>query len=76
MRQDSNTNDLIFTVPHLIWYMSQFFTLEPGDIITTGTPSGVAAGMKPPQWLKPGDVMELSIEKLGSQTQEVIAYPS
>jgi len=73
MRQDSNTNDLIFTVPHLIWYISQFFTLEPGDVITTGTPSGVAAGMKPPQWLKPGDEVELTIGKLGTQTQHIVA---
>ena len=73
LRQNSNTNDLIFSVPHLVWYISQFFPLEPGGVITTGTPSGVAIGMKPPQWLKPGDTMELSIAKLGSQTQKVVA---
>jgi 2-keto-4-pentenoate hydratase/2-oxohepta-3-ene-1,7-dioic acid hydratase in catechol pathway len=74
IRQNSNTNDLIFTVPHLVWYISQFFTLEPGDVITTGTPSGVAQGMKPPRWLRPGDVMELAIAKLGTQTQTVVAW--
>ena len=72
-RQDSNTNDLIFGVPHLVWYISQFFTFEPGDVVTTGTPSGVAQGMKPPKWLKAGDVMELNIAKLGTQTQRVAA---
>ena len=75
-RQNSNTSDLIFGVPHLVWYISQFFTLEPGDVITTGTPSGVALGMKPPRWLKAGDVLELAIEKMGTQTQHVVAYRS
>jgi 2-keto-4-pentenoate hydratase/2-oxohepta-3-ene-1,7-dioic acid hydratase in catechol pathway len=74
VRQSSNTSDLVFGVPHLVWYISQFFTLEPGDVITTGTPSGVAMGMKPPQWLKPGDTMELTIAKLGTQTQRVVAW--
>lgn len=68
-RQDSNTDDLIFTVPHLVWYISQFMTLEPGDVITTGTPSGVGARMDPPGLLQPGDKVELRIDKLGTQTQ-------
>ncbi len=72
-RQDSNTNDLIFAVPHLVWYMSQFMTLEPGDVITTGTPSGVGNRMDPPGLLKPGDKVELNIAKLGTQTQVVRA---
>jgi len=72
-RQNSSTDDLIFGIPHLIWYISQFFTLEPGDVVTTGTPSGVAMGFKPPKWLKAGDVMELNIGKLGTQTQKVVA---
>jgi 2-keto-4-pentenoate hydratase/2-oxohepta-3-ene-1,7-dioic acid hydratase in catechol pathway len=72
-RQDSNTNDLIFGVPHLVWYISQFFTFEPGDVVTTGTPSGVAQGMKPPRWLKAGDVMELTIARLGTQLLRVAA---
>jgi 2-keto-4-pentenoate hydratase/2-oxohepta-3-ene-1,7-dioic acid hydratase in catechol pathway len=73
LRQNSSTDDLIFGIPHLVWYTSQFFTLEPGDIFTTGTPSGVAMGFKPPKWLKAGDVMELNISKLGTQTQKVVA---
>ena len=70
-RQHSNTNDLIFGVPHIVWYLSQFMTLEPGDVIITGTPSGVALGMKPPGWLKDGDKVELTIEGLGTQTQTI-----
>ena len=70
-RQNSNTNDLIFNVPHMLWYMSQFFTLEPGDVITTGTPSGVAGGMKPPGWLKAGDTVEVNVAKLGTQRNTV-----
>jgi 2-keto-4-pentenoate hydratase/2-oxohepta-3-ene-1,7-dioic acid hydratase in catechol pathway len=73
VRQSSNTNDLIFNVPHMVWYMSQFFTLEPGDVITTGTPSGVAGGMKPPGFIKPGDVVETTIAKLGTQRNTVRA---
>ncbi len=63
--QDSNTDDLIFDVPTLVHELSKVMTLEPGDIIITGTPSGVAAGRKPPNWLKPGDVCEVEIEKIG-----------
>lgn len=71
-RQDSNTNDFIFNVNHMLWYVSQFMTLEPGDVITTGTPSGVAAGMgDQAAFLKDGDVVELAIDKLGVQTQRV-----
>jgi 2-keto-4-pentenoate hydratase/2-oxohepta-3-ene-1,7-dioic acid hydratase in catechol pathway len=72
-RQDSNTNDLIFNVDHIVWYLSQHFILEPGDIITTGTPNGVALGMKPPGWLVPGDKVETSIAKLGTQSNVVRA---
>jgi len=56
-------------------YISQFMTLLPGDIITTGTPPGVGLGMKPPQYLKPGDLVTLGIEGLGEQRQRIIAYP-
>ncbi len=63
--QDSNTDDLIFDVPTLVHELSKVMTLEPGDIIITGTPSGVAAGRKPPNWLKVGDVCEVEIEKIG-----------
>ena len=72
-RQTGNTNTLIFNVPHVISYLSQFMTLMPGDVISTGTPPGVGMGMKPPQYLKEGDVMELAIEGLGSQRQTVVA---
>jgi len=61
---------MIYNVKHLVWYLSQFMVLEPGDVITTGTPPGVVLGQKPtPIYLKDGDVMELSIEGLGKQRQ-------
>ena len=69
--QDSNTDDMIFPVARIVSYLSQFLVLEPGDIITTGTPQGVGLGMKPERFLKAGDVMELGIEKLGVQRQTV-----
>ena len=73
--QDSNTSDLIFNIPHIISYISQFMTLLPGDIISTGTPEGVGMGQKPnPIYLKAGDVVELGIEGLGQQRQTAIAY--
>jgi 2-keto-4-pentenoate hydratase/2-oxohepta-3-ene-1,7-dioic acid hydratase in catechol pathway len=71
--QDSNTDDMIFTVRQIISHMSQFMELMPGDIIATGTPSGVGMGMKPQRFLKPGDVMEVEVEGLGRQRQEVVA---
>ncbi len=67
--QKSNTNDFIFGVPRLISYISRFMTLLPGDIISTGTPAGVGLGLKPPRYLKPGDVVELGIDGLGSSQQ-------
>ena len=72
--QNGNTSNLIFKIPHLISYVSQFMTLLPGDVISTGTPAGVGLGMKPPRFLKPGDVMELGIHGLGVSTQRVVAY--
>ena len=69
--QDGNTDDLIFKVPFLVSYISQYMTLLPGDIISTGTPPGVALGMNPPQYLRDGDVIELGIEGLGTQKQQV-----
>jgi 2,4-didehydro-3-deoxy-L-rhamnonate hydrolase len=69
--QDGNTDDLIFNIPQLISYISQFMTLLPGDIISTGTPHGVAMGMNPPLYLKAGDVVELGIDGLGTQKQQV-----
>ena len=74
MLQDSNTVDLIFEIPKLVSYISQFMTLLPGDLISTGTPAGVGLGMKPPYYLKPGDVMELGIDGLGVSRQKVVAY--
>ncbi|CAN0656887.1 putative hydrolase Bmul_3283/BMULJ_05242 (plasmid) [Nitratireductor aquimarinus] len=71
-RQTGNSNTLIFNVPHVISYLSQFMTLMPGDVISTGTPPGVGMGMKPAQYLKPGDVMTLSIAGLGEQRQTVV----
>src|SRR5690606_12060537 len=72
--QDGNTKNLIFNIPQLIAYVSKFMTLLPGDVISTGTPAGVGLGMNPPVFLKPGDVMELGADGLGTQRQEVIAY--
>lgn len=72
--QNSSTREMIFKIPYLVHYLSQFMTLLPGDIITTGTPAGVGLGFKPPRYLKPGDVVELGIDELGSSTQQVKAY--
>jgi 2-keto-4-pentenoate hydratase/2-oxohepta-3-ene-1,7-dioic acid hydratase in catechol pathway len=69
--QDGNTNDFIFNVQHVVAYLSQFMSLMPGDVISTGTPEGVGLGQKPPFYLKEGDVIELGIEGLGSARQEV-----
>ncbi len=72
IKQQGSTNKLIFEVPFLVSYISQYMTLLPGDIISTGTPPGVGAGMKPPQFLKDGDVVELGIEGLGSSKQKLV----
>ena len=74
--QDSNTSDLIFDIPTLISYLSNYMTLLPGDIISTGTPAGVGLGLNPPRFLKPGDVVELGIEKLGVMRQNAVAFSS
>jgi 2-keto-4-pentenoate hydratase/2-oxohepta-3-ene-1,7-dioic acid hydratase in catechol pathway len=71
--QTGNTKSLIFDVPYLVHYVSQFMSLQPGDIISTGTPPGVGMGMKPPVFLKEGDVITLGIDGLGEQRQEVRA---
>ncbi len=71
--QDGSTRTMVFGVAHLVSYLSQFMSLHPGDVISTGTPPGVGMGMKPQRWLKPGDVVELGIEGLGSQRQQVRA---
>ena len=70
--QDGTTQTMVFGVAHIVAYLSEFFTLMPGDIITTGTPPGVGMGMKPQRFLKPGDVMRLGIEGLGIQQQTVV----
>jgi 2-keto-4-pentenoate hydratase/2-oxohepta-3-ene-1,7-dioic acid hydratase in catechol pathway len=72
--QRSSTAEMIFDVPTLVSYVSQFMTLLPGDLISTGTPHGVGLGMKPPQYLKAGDVVELGIEGLGESRQQVVAW--
>ncbi len=72
--QDSDTSDLIFDLPTVVSYISQFMTLLPGDLISTGTPFGVGLGFDPPKYLKAGDVMELGIDGLGVSRQEVIDY--
>jgi len=69
--QDGSTQTMIFGVAKLVSYVSHFITLHPGDVIATGTPPGVGLGMKPPVFLKEGDVIELGIDKLGSQKQLV-----
>ena len=73
-RQNSNTADLIFGVDQIVSYVSRFMTLEPGDVLPTGTPSGVAMGFKPPRFLKPGDRVRLSVEGLGEQNQRLVAH--
>jgi len=72
--QDGNTSNFIFNVPFVIAYVSQFMTLLPGDVISTGTPAGVGLGFKPPVYLKEGDVVELGIDGLGVARQQVKAY--
>ena len=74
MMQDGSTSNLIFNVPFVVSYVSQFMTLLPGDIISTGTPAGVGLGMNPQVYLKDGDVVELGIDGLGKARQEVVDY--
>jgi 2,4-didehydro-3-deoxy-L-rhamnonate hydrolase len=74
LRQNSSTCNLIFDIATLVSYLSEFMTLLPGDVISTGTPPGVGLGMKPPQYLRPGDVVEPGIEGLGESRQQIVAY--
>jgi 2,4-didehydro-3-deoxy-L-rhamnonate hydrolase len=74
-RQRGSTATMLFNVAYLVHYLSQFMVLEPGDLINTGTPPGVGMGFKPPVWLLPGDVIELGIDRLGSQRQVVATAP-
>jgi 2,4-didehydro-3-deoxy-L-rhamnonate hydrolase len=73
-RQTGSTANMIFKIPYKLAYLTQFMVLEPGDVVTTGTPPGVALGMKEPQWLQAGDVMRLGIDGLGEQQQKVVAF--
>lgn len=72
-KQNGSSETMVYGVAYLVRYLSQFMTLHPGDVISTGTPPGVGMGFKPPQYLKAGDVIELGIEGLGTQKQEVVA---
>jgi 2,4-didehydro-3-deoxy-L-rhamnonate hydrolase len=75
VRQKSNTSQMIFDVPALVAYISQFMTLSPGDIVSTGTPAGVGLGMKPPTYLNAGDIVELGADGLGKSRQEIVTLP-
>jgi len=74
IRQNSSTAKMIFDLPTLVAHLSEFMTLLPGDVISTGTPAGVGLGLKPPQYLKAGDVVELGIEGLGQSRQQVVSF--
>ena len=75
IRQNSNTRNMVFGVAHIVWYCSQFFVMEPGDVILTGTPPGVGLGIKPePKFLKAGDVVTLGVEGLGEQRQKIVKF--
>jgi 2-keto-4-pentenoate hydratase/2-oxohepta-3-ene-1,7-dioic acid hydratase in catechol pathway len=73
-RQNGSTENMIFDVAFLVTYVSQFMTLLPGDVISTGTPAGVGLGMNPPKYLKAGDVVELGVDGLGESRQQVVAF--
>ena len=73
IKQDGNTDKMIFSMNYILSYLSNFMSLQPGDIVTTGTPPGVGAGMNPPQFLKTGDVIELEIESLGTQKHNLVS---
>ena len=72
LRQNGSSSTMIFSPTYVVWYLSQYMKLEAGDIISTGTPPGVGLGMKPPTYLKAGDVVELEIDGLGRQKQEFV----
>ena len=74
--QASNTSDMVFGVARLVSYISRYMTLQPGDVISTGTPAGVGLGLKPPTYLRAGDTIELGIDGLGRQRQRVVAHPA
>ena len=72
--QDGSTSTMIFGVAHLVSHLSQYMSLQPGDVISTGTPPGVGLGQKPPVYLTPGQTVRLGIEGLGEQEQRTVAY--
>ena len=74
MRQDSNTNDLLFGIHHIVWYISQVMELHPGDIINTGTPFGVGLGFKPPRYLQAGNILRTGIEGIGEIESTLVPY--
>jgi 2-keto-4-pentenoate hydratase/2-oxohepta-3-ene-1,7-dioic acid hydratase in catechol pathway len=74
VRQKGSTKTMIFGAAHIVWYCSQFMVMDPGDVIVTGTPPGVALGMKPPKFLKAGDVVRLTMDGLGEQTQKIVPF--
>lgn len=74
-QQTGNTSDMIFNVAHIVWYVSQFMVLEPGDLINTGTPAGVGSGFTPPRFLRPGQEIRLGIDGLGEQNLRTVATP-
>jgi 2-keto-4-pentenoate hydratase/2-oxohepta-3-ene-1,7-dioic acid hydratase in catechol pathway len=74
--QNGSTSSMVFTVAHLISYLSRFMSLQPGDVISTGTPPGVGLGQKPPLYLRAGDLVQLGVDGLGTQKQRVVAEAS
>ena len=75
-RQDGHTSDMVFGFAQLIAYVTEFMSLQPGDVLTTGSPHGVAAGFNPPKWLQPGDIVEMGADGLGTQRHEIMSYSS
>jgi 2-keto-4-pentenoate hydratase/2-oxohepta-3-ene-1,7-dioic acid hydratase in catechol pathway len=75
LRQETSTADLIFGPDEMVEYLTTVFPLEPGDVLSTGTPSGVGAGFKPPRWLKPGDVVRVEIDRVGVLENRVVGFP-
>ncbi|MBT5047313.1 MAG: fumarylacetoacetate hydrolase family protein [Rhodospirillaceae bacterium] len=73
-RQDGHTSNMVFGFAQLIAYVTEFMSLQPGDVLTTGSPHGVAAGFNPPKWLQPGDIVEMGADGLGTQRHEIVAY--
>ena len=74
-RQDGSTSDMVFGFAQLIAYVTEFVSLRPGDVLTTGSPHGVAAGFDPPKWLQPGDVVDMGIDGLGEQRHQIVEFP-